>query len=144
VGVKVLLRPYRGPSFIQEIPVTIPEQTAPGTLQIVVSDAGYLNQNVRYLAATSEGELDGLEQLVQLLNRERHNDRLYATLFQSAPTILVDDKELPNVPASVINVFDERQDSGNSKLLRQSATGEWSVEMHQVIDGVRMLPIVVK
>jgi len=144
VGVKVLLRPYRGPSFIQEIPVTIPEQTAPGILQIVVSDASFLNQNVRYLAATSDGELAGLEQLVQLLNRERHNDRLYATLFQSAPTILIDDKELPNAPASVFNVFDQRQDSGNSRVLRQSAAGEWSVEMHQVIDGVRMLPIVVK
>ncbi len=144
VGVKVLLRPYRGPSFTQEIPVKIPEQTARGTLEIVVSDASFLNQNVRYLAATSDGELDGLEQLVQLLNRERHNDRLYATLFQSAPTILIDDKELPNAPASVISILDQRQNSSNARLLRQSAAGEWSVEMHQVIDGVRMLPITVK
>jgi hypothetical protein len=144
VGVKVLLRPYRGPSFIQEIPVTIPQQTAPGTLQIVVSDADFLNQNVQYLAASSQGQLAGLEELVQLINRERRNDRLYATLFQSAPTILIDDKELPNAPASVINVLDQRQNSGNARLLRQSAAGEWSVEMHQVIDGVRMLPITVK
>jgi len=144
VSVKVLLRPYRGPSFIQEIPVKIPEQTARGTLQIVVSDAGFLNQNVQYLAASSEGQLAGLEELVQLINRERQNDRLYATLFQSAPTILIDDKELPNAPASLINVLDQRQNSGNAKLLRQSAAGEWSVEMHQVIDGVRTLPITVK
>jgi hypothetical protein len=144
VRVKVLLRPYRGSSFIQEIPVNIPEQTAPGTLQIVVSDAGFLNQNVKYLTSSSQGQLAGLEELVQLINRERHNDRLYATLFQSAPTILVDDKELPNVPASVINVLDQRQNGGNAKLLRQSEAGEWSVEMHQVIDGVRMLPITVK
>jgi hypothetical protein len=144
VGVKVLLRPYRGPSFIQEIPVKIPEQTARGTLQIVVSDASFLNQNVQYLTASSQGQLAGLEELVQLLNRERHNDRLYATLFQSAPTILIDDKELPNAPASVISVLDQRQNSSNARLLRQSAAGEWSVEMHQVIDGVRMLPITVK
>jgi len=144
VGVKVLLRPYRGPSFIQEIPVKIPEQTARGTLQIVVSDAGFLNQNVQYLTASSQGQLAGLEELVQLINRERHNDRLYATLFQSAPTILIGDKELPNAPASIINVLDQRQNSGNARLLRQSTAGEWSVEMHQVIDGVRMLPIVVK
>jgi hypothetical protein len=144
VGVKALLRPYRGASFIQEIPVTIPPQTEPGTLQIVVSDADFLNQNVQYLAASSEGQLAGLEELVRLLNRERHNDRLYATLFQSAPTILIDDKELPNAPVSAINVLDQRQNSGNARLLRQSEVGEWSVEMHQVIEGVRMIPISVK
>ena len=144
VGVKVLLRPYRGAPFIQEIPVTIPQQTEPGTLQIVVSDADYLNQNVQYLAASSQGQLAGLEELVRLLNRERHNDRLYATVFQSAPTILIDDKELPNAPVSAINVLDQRQNSGNARLLRQSEVGEWSVEMHQLIDGVRMIPISVK
>ncbi len=46
VGVKVLLRPYRGASFIQEIPVAIPAQASRGTLQLVVSDADYLNRNV--------------------------------------------------------------------------------------------------
>ena len=39
--VKVLLRPYRGDPFIQEIPITIPAQAARGTLQLVVSDADF-------------------------------------------------------------------------------------------------------
>lgn len=144
VAVKVLLRPYRGAPFIQEIPVTIPAQTTRGALQLVVSGADFLNRNVQSMAATSQGQLPGLEELIQLTNRERHNDRLYATLLQSTPTMLVEDKEMPNVPVSAINVIDQRQNPGNARLLLQSTAGEWSVEMHQVIAGQRMLTITVK
>ena len=112
---KVLLRPYRGAPFIQEIPVTIPAQTTRGSLELVVSGADFLNRNVQSLAATSQGQLPGLEELIQLTNRERHNDRLYATLLQSTPTMLVEDKELPNVPVSAINVLDQRQNPGNAQ-----------------------------
>lgn len=144
VAVKVLLRPYRGDPFIQEIPVTIPAQAARGTLELAVSDADFLNRNVQMLAATSQGQLAGLEELIQLLNRERHNDRLYATLLQPTPTMLVEDKQMPNVPASAINVLDQRQNLGDARLLWQSTVGEWSVEMHQLIAGQRVLAITVK
>ncbi|HTR47247.1 MAG TPA: hypothetical protein VMM16_07695 [Verrucomicrobiae bacterium] len=144
VSVKVLLRPYRGESFIQEIPITIPEQTARGTLQLVISDADFLNRNVQSLAASSQGQLAGLEELIQLVNRERHNDRLYATLLQPTPTVLVEDKEMPNVPVSAINVLNQRQNPGGARLLWQSTAGEWSVPMHQVIAGQHMLTITVK
>jgi hypothetical protein len=144
LSVKVLLRPYRGTPFIQEIPLTIPAQATRGSLQLVVSGADFLNRNVQSLAATSQGQLPGLEELIQLTNREHHNDRVYATLLQSTPTMLVEDKELPNVPISAINVLDQRQNSGNARLLLQSTAGEWSVEMHQVIAGQRMLTITVK
>ena len=144
LSVKVLLRPYRGTPLIQEIPITIPAQATRGPLQLVVSGADFLNRNVQSLAATSQGQLPGLEELIQLTNRERHNDRLYATLLQSTPTMLVEDKELPNVPISAINVLNQRQNSGNARLLFQSTAGEWSVEMHQVIVGQRMLAITVR
>ena len=144
VAVKVQLRPYRGAPFIKEIPVTIPEQASRGNLQLVVSDAETLNRNVQMLAGNSQTQLPGLEELINLINRERQNDRLYATLFQSTPTLLVEDKEMPNAPASAINVLDQRQSFGGARLLGQSKAGEWSVEMHQVIAGERSLTITVK
>jgi hypothetical protein len=144
VAVKVLLRPYRGAPFLQEIPVTIPAQTTRGSLQLVVSDAAFLNRNVQSLAASSQGQLPGLEELIELINRERHNDRLYATLLQSTPTVLVEDKEMPNIPLSAINVLNQRQNPGNARLLWQSTAGEWSVAMHQVITGQHILTITVK
>ena len=144
VSVKVLLRPYRGTPFVQAIPVTIPTQTSHGTLQIVVSDAEFLNRTAQSMASNSQEQLPGLEELIKLVNRERHNDRLYATLFQSTPTMLVEDKEMPNAPTSEINVVNQRQYPGGARLVLQSSAGEWSVDMHQVIAGEHVLPITVK
>lgn len=144
VDIKVLLRPYRGAAFVQDIPITIPAQTAPGNVAVVVSDASYLNRNVQLAAFTSEGKLPGLEQLISLVNQERRNDRLYATLLQATPTLLVDDKQMPNVPASAINVFDERPNPARARLQLQSAAGEWSVDMNQVISGQQFVTITIK
>jgi hypothetical protein len=144
VSAKVLLRPYRGAPFIQEIPITIPDEVARGPLQLVISDADTVNRNIQFLAASSQAQLPGLEELIKLVNRERHNDRLYATLLQPTPTLLVEDKEMPNAPVSEINVLNERHNPGGARLLWQSTAGQWSVEMHQVIAGEHSLTITVK
>jgi hypothetical protein len=144
VNVKVQLRPYRGPAFVQEFPITVPMQAARGPLQLVISDAETVNRTVQSLASSSQGQLPGLEELIKLMNREHQNDRLYATLLQPTPTLMVEDKIMPNAPASAINVLDQRQTPGGARLLYQSTAGEWSVEMHQVISGERTLMITVK
>jgi hypothetical protein len=144
VSVKVQLRPYRGASFIQEIPVTIPAQAARGNLQLVISDAETVNRTVESATASSQGQLSGLEELIKLMNRDRENDRLYATLLQPTVTLLVEDKIMPNVPTSEISVMNHRQNNGAVRVSNQSTAGEWSVEMHQVISGERTLPVTVK
>jgi len=144
VAVKVQLRPYRGASFIQEIPVTIPAQAARGNLQLVVSDADTVNRTVESAAASSQGQLPGLEELIKLMNRDRENDRLYVTLLQPTATLLVEDKIMPNAPTSEISVMNQRQNSGAVRVSSQSAAGEWSVEMNQVVSGERTLFITVK
>lgn len=144
VAVKVQLRPYRGSPFVQEIPITIPAQAARGNMQLVVSDAEVANRTVDALEASSQGQLPGLEELIKLINRDHQNDRLYATLLQPTPTLMVEDKIMPNAPASAINVLDQRQSPGGARLQYQSMTGEWSVEMHQVVTGERTLTITVK
>lgn len=144
VSVKVQLRPYRGPSFIQEMPVTIPAQAARGNLQLVISDAETVNRTVESAAASSQGQLSGLEELIKLMNRDRENDRLYATLLQPTATLLVEDKIMPNAPTSEISVMNHRQNNGSVRVSNQSTAGEWSVEMHQVITGERTLSVTVK
>jgi hypothetical protein len=143
VAVKVLLRPYRGEPFIQEIPITIPPQAARGTLQLLISDGETLDRTVDPMAAM-QGPLPGLEELIRLINRGRQNDCLYATLLQPTTTLLVEDKVMPNAPSSEINVLDQRQSVGGARLLHQSLAGSWFAEMHQVITGERTLTIIVK
>lgn len=143
VTIKVLLRPYRGEPMIRDVPITIPAQVNRGsTLRVQVSDADSLNRIPNLVAA--QGRLGGLDQLISLLNRERRNNQLYVTLLKPTPTLLVEDKELPDAPLSQINVLDQKRLPGNSALLRESAAGEWSVRMDEIISGSTSVYIKIK
>ncbi len=143
VKIKVMLRPYRGAPEIREVPITIPPQATRGTtLRVQVSDSDSLNRVATQFEA--QGRLGSLEQLISLLNKERSNNQLYVTLLKPTPTLLLDDKELPNAPLSELNVLDQRPIPGNSALLRESAGGEWSVPMDEIIAGSASVYIGIK
>lgn len=145
VNVKVLLRSYRGTPVMQEIPITVPPQVSRGQLRILISDSDSLNRVSRFFSFSPQSRLSGLGQLITLLNRERRNNRLYVTLLQPNPTLLLDDKELPNAPLSQINVLDQRRGGSNaSLLLRESIAGEWSTPLNQVISGQQSITITVR
>jgi len=143
VNVKVQMRPYRGSPVIREVQVTIPPQATRGTtLQIMASDSATLNR--MNFVSGSQTRLQSLEQMIAVLNRERRNNRLYVTLLDSSPTMVVQDKVMPNVPASQINLLDQRGGPASSLVVRQSAAGEWSVPLDQVVQGSTTITIQIK
>ncbi|MBZ5697363.1 MAG: hypothetical protein LAN18_02310 [Acidobacteriia bacterium] len=143
VNVKVQLRPYRGSPVIRDVPVTIPPQAVRGTsMQILASDSGTLNR--MSVVSGSQGRLQNLEQLISVLNHERRNNRLYITLLGPSPTMVVQDKVMPNVPASQINLLDQRGGPASSLLVRESTAGEWSVPLEQAVQGSTSVTIRIK
>lgn len=143
VNVRVQLRPYRGSPAIRDIRITIPPQAVRGSyMQILASDSNTLNR--MSIVSGSQSRLESLEQLISVLNRERRNNRLYVTLLGSAPTMLVQDKVMPNVPASQINLLDQRGGPASSLVLRESAAGEWSLPLDQIVQGSAVIPIHIK
>jgi hypothetical protein len=143
--VRVLLRPYRGPAQVQETTVHVPDQVTRGTmLRVLVSDADMLNRASRGFAATGAGASASLDQLIALLNRERRNDRLYVGLFSPSPTMLWEDKELPNVPLSQINIVDGRPAPGTVQILRESLSSESSIPLGGPVAGVISLNLQIR
>ncbi len=143
VMVKVQMRPYRGSPVIREVQVTIPPQAVRGTtMQILASDSATLNR--MSVVSGSQARLQNLEQLISMLNRERRNNRLYVTLLGPSPTMMVQDKVMPNVPASQINLLDQRGGPASSMVVRESSGGEWSVPLDQVVQGSTILTIQIK
>jgi hypothetical protein len=146
--VRVLLRPYRGAARVEETTVRVPDQVTRGTtLRVLVSDADWLNRASRGFAfpgAGGPGGPAGLDQLIALLNRERRNDRLYVGLFVPSPTMLWDDKELPNVPLSQINIVDGRPTPGSVQVLRESLASETSIALGGPVTGVVSLNLAVR
>jgi hypothetical protein len=146
--VRVLLRPYRGPARIEETTVHVPDQIARGTtLRLLVSDAEWMNRASRgflFAGMGGGGGPNGLDQLITLINRERHNDRLYVGLFVPAPTLVWDDKELPNVPLSQINVVDGRPGPGSVQVLRESLASESSIALGGPVTGLISLNLQIR
>ncbi|MGH9657908.1 MAG: hypothetical protein ACRD96_05145, partial [Bryobacteraceae bacterium] len=103
VAVKVFLRPYRGERIERDFQVSLPTSLPKGDHRILLSDADTLNR-IQSLAGFGNRFID-LNQAVSLLNQERANNKLYVSLVQSTPTAYLDDKTLPSLPASVLNVM---------------------------------------
>src|SRR5436309_3829067 len=146
VRVRVLLRPYRGAPQIEQTSVRIPEQIVRGsTLRVMVSDGEMLNRASRGFAfAGLGGGPVGLDQLISFLNRERRNDRLYVGLFVPAPTLLWDDKELPNIPLSQIGIVDGRPGPGSVQVLRESLANEASIPLGGPVSGIISLNLQIR
>jgi len=152
--VKVVLRPYRGPRIVQEVPLTIPAHAPRGDLRILVSDASLLNRLTSSLMLTTgfaaqagfRLRLTSLDQLISLINRERTSDQLYVAVFQPTPTMLLEDKVLPSVPLSQINVLnsDSFLRQGESLFYPQSILTEAAVPHGQVITGSYWLAVTVR
>jgi hypothetical protein len=143
VTVRVQLRPYRGSPEIRDMKIAIPLQAARGTsMQILASDSATVNR--MSVVSGSQARLDNLEQLISVLNRERRNNRLYVTLLDSSPTLMVQDKVMPNVPASQINLLDQRGGAASSQVVRESAAGEWSLPLDQIVQGSTSITIQIK
>ncbi len=80
-----------------------PTASPRGDHRIVLSDADTVNR-MQNMAGMMNHFLD-LPQTVSLLNQERTNNKLYVSLVESSPTAYYDDKTLPSLPSSVLNVM---------------------------------------
>jgi hypothetical protein len=143
---RVLVRPYRGAARIEETTIRVPDQVMRGTtLRVMVSDADWMNRASRgFAGGLGQGSPAGIDPLIALINRERKNDRLYVGLFVPSPTMLWDDKELPNVPLSQINAIDGRPAPGTVQILRESLASEASVAMSGPVTGIISLNLPVR
>lgn len=147
--VRVQLRPYRGEPRIEETTVHVPDQIARGTtLRVLVTDADWMNRASHGFSfgatpGTASGPA-GLDQLVSLINHERHNDRLYVGLFVPAPMMVWDDKEMPNIPLSAISIIDGRPSPGSVQVLRESLASESSVALGAPVSGLISLNLQIR
>ncbi|MBY0374234.1 MAG: hypothetical protein K2Q23_09590, partial [Bryobacteraceae bacterium] len=86
-----------------------------------------------------------LEETVSLLNQERNNTTLYASLMQMKPTVFADDKMLPSVPQSVLNVMQlGRTPTRGLTTSPETVVAQAAAPFDQVVNGSYSLRIVVR
>jgi len=129
---KVFLRPYRGDRIEKPFRVKIPAGAAKGRLRLLVSDAATLDRGSK--AVTVRNRLMKLPETVSLMNQEHANHQLFVTLLRPSVTARLDDKMLPNVPLSVLNVM--RKTARRRVLLeRESPLHQSSMSFDSIVSG---------
>ena len=141
--VKVSIRPYRGEPIQREVIVKIPAGLAKGDHRILLSDADTLNR-MQNTAGFMNRFID-VPQAVSLLNQERTNNRLYVSLVKASPTAYFDDKTMPSMPSSVLNVIQAGRASNRAMVTTpETASEQTSIPFDYMVTGSYSLRIHVK
>lgn len=104
IEVTGLLRTPSGGTFIEKIPVDIPESVSDKRISLVVGSGASLNAIQNRLTPISTTPRD-LHQLVRALNRMRRNNRLYALLMTPQRSLTLQGEEYPSPPPSLVQTF---------------------------------------
>jgi len=142
ITIEAVLRPYRGESIVRQIPVKIPTSAPKGTLRILVSDGDTLDK-MRRVPANMNRRLD-LSSTIALLNKEHPNSQVYVSLLEANPQAMVDDKVMPTLPLSVMNVMDGLRGSQDMIVVGESAVGEASAPVDYVVSGSQIITLTIK
>ena len=140
IVVEAVVRPYRGDPIVRRIPIKIPTSAAPGTLKILVSDSDTLDRAQHAAEAAQRSKVD-LTTTIAQLNHEHVNHDLYVSLLESNPQAMVDDKVMPAVPLSVMNVMDGLRGTHDMFVSGESALYETSTPLDYVITGSQIISI---
>ncbi len=143
ITVETVMRPYRGERFVRQIPIRVPTSASKGTLRILVSDGDTLDR-LRHGLPLMSRRL-GLAPTIALLNKERANNRVYVSLFESDPEAMVADKVMPTLPLSVMNVMENMRGTQDMVVLNESSVNEAATDpLDYVVSGAQVLTINIK
>jgi len=140
--VETVLRPYRGERIVRQIPIRIPTSAPKGTLRILVSDGDTLDR-MRRIPPTFGRKLD-LASTIALLNKEHSNSNLYVSLLQPNPQAMVEDKVMPALPLSVMNVMETLRGTQDMVISAESAVNEASTPLDYVVAGAQVITVTIK
>ncbi len=143
IVIEASLLPYRGERIVRQIPIRIPTSTPTGTLRILVSDGDTLDRMRRMGNPLSARRLD-LASTIAMLNKEHVNDKIYVSLLEANPEAMVQDKVMPALPLSVMNVMDGMRGTQDMVVLGESAVNEASTPVDYVVSGTQLITVIVK
>jgi hypothetical protein len=143
ITVEAVIRPYRGEPIVRQIPIKIPTSTPTGTLRILVSDGDTLDRG-RKIAENQQRAKADLATTIAQLNSEHLNHDIYVSLLESNPQAMVEDKVMPSLPSSIMNVMDGMRGTQDMYVSGESEVYETSTPVDYVVTGSQILTIQVK
>ncbi len=141
IVVETALRPYRGERIVRQIPIRIPTSAPRGTLRILVSDGETLDRMQRQSTVPSRCDLSST---IAMLNNRHANHRLYVSLLEANPQVTVQDKVMPALPLSVMNVMEGMRGTQDMIVSAESSVREASTPLDYVVSGQQIITVNVR
>jgi len=85
-----------------------------------------------------------LNSTIEMLNKEHVNDRLYVSLLEANPQATVEDKVMPSMPLSVMNVMEGMRATQEMVVFTESAVHETSTPVGYVVSGAQVISLTIK
>jgi hypothetical protein len=141
VQATVVLSPYRGRDRVLTSKIKIPEETAPGRLELQVGGALAVSRS----DARDEPILPrDLGQLIRLINQLRRNDRIYIVATREDSGVLLGGTRLPNLPPSVAAILARPRSSGNLAVVPRRRVLEEVIDTDVAVAGTARLQLEVE
>jgi len=143
IDLAVSLKPYRQAEVVKHFSITIPDDTLPGRLTLLVADA-------TTMALEEQGMLQGgrrprnLQQLVDQINDMRASDKIYVQLSRPAEGAMFGGQPMPTLPASVLEVLLAGQTSGETVRLRRTTIFEEENSVDMLVTGEHRIELRVR
>jgi hypothetical protein len=138
VNVTVSERTEAGKFIVRKVPVTIPADTAPGTLSIIVGDGNTVQQNTAITQFTPKTAAE----LIATINRLKRPDRLYAVVSRTSTGAIIGSSEMPNLPPSMMATLNNDRSAGGAKPAVQTILSEIELPFGEyIVTGSQTLAI---
>lgn len=138
VEISAFARTAAGKVVIQKIPVTIPKDTAPGTVSITIGDGGAVQQNTPITQFIPKSATE----LIATINRLKRSDRLYAVITRNSTGIVIGSSEMPNLPPSMLATLNNDRTTGGLKPTLQTIIADVEIPSGEyIVAGSQTLTI---
>ena len=141
---RVVIRPYRGSSFIRKFTYHVPEGTPPGNLSIYVGGSNLIGAAERNVLARQVSQADTLDQLITLINRLRTSNKLYMKITRRQAGAVVLSEIMPALPPSVLSTLNGNRGTGEVTPIAETAIHEEEIPLEQLVLGGTVVPITIK
>jgi SpoIVB peptidase S55 len=142
--VSVTLSPYRGEERQIVFEASLPEDTTPGEVEIIVGSGPAIEGLDRRVLERQLAQAAGLEDLIRLVGRSKKNHDLYLRVSRRSPSAIVRSEILPDLPLSVFTVFNSPRLSADSTLMIEAPILEVSRDVGLVAVGGRRISLKVR
>jgi len=139
--VEATLHPYQAAAQVVRIPVTIPLNTPPGDLRLAVCDGAAADRMTLPQAGRSSVSV---RDMIDQLNQDHANDRIYVTLLRHEAQAVVDGATMPAVPLSMANVLEPLKAQQKMQLTGETAAELGSAETAYAVSGTVVMTIKVR